>query len=82
MTVVPTPAKSVALSECRVTVTKETSGIGEIVAGDAPYEVYDLSGVKLGDSLEDMKPGFYIVRQGGTARKLKISGGAKRPAGR
>ncbi|MDE5568858.1 MAG: leucine-rich repeat protein, partial [Muribaculaceae bacterium] len=48
-----------------------TSGINEIDY-QADYEVYNLNGVKVGDSLEGLVHGFYIVRQGTTAKKIAI----------
>ncbi|MDE5567799.1 MAG: leucine-rich repeat protein [Muribaculaceae bacterium] len=48
-----------------------TSGINEIDY-QADYEVYNLGGVKVGNSVEGLEHGFYIVRQGATAKKIAI----------
>ena len=36
------------------------------------YDVYNLSGVWVGDSLEGLAHGFYVVRQGGIAKKVAV----------
>ncbi len=46
-------------------------GIGEINY-DEPYEVYDLNGLPVGDSLDTLLPGLYVVRQGQTVKKVAI----------
>lgn len=38
----------------------------------AEYKVYNLSGVKVGDSVDGLEHGFYIVRQGAAAKKIAI----------
>lgn len=48
-----------------------SSGINEIDY-QAEYEVYNLSGVKVGDSIEGLEHGFYIIRQGATAKKVAV----------
>ncbi|MDE5801211.1 MAG: Ig-like domain-containing protein, partial [Paramuribaculum sp.] len=55
----------------------ELSVIDEIGADQAekidysqPYDVYDLQGVLLGNSIEAVAPGFYIVRQGANTTKI------------
>lgn len=65
-----------------VTVTTEQGGVDEILVDDpedtttidpaSPYDVYNLSGVWVGDSLEGLSHGFYIVRQGSVAKKIAI----------
>ncbi|MDE6395881.1 MAG: leucine-rich repeat domain-containing protein, partial [Muribaculaceae bacterium] len=50
-------------------VTVETEGAIDF---DKDYEVYSLNGVWVGDSLEGLAHGFYIVRQGGVAKKIAI----------
>lgn len=40
---------------------------------DAPVKVYNLNGIYIGDSLDKHDPGFYIVRQGGKAKKVSIN---------
>ena len=54
-----------------------TSGIDEILADldtDAPYEVYNLNGVKVAtDSLQGLNHGFYIIRQGRVAKKIAVN---------
>lgn len=39
---------------------------------DAPCEIYNLNGVKAGNSLEGLAPGIYIVRQGNTIKKISV----------
>ena len=36
------------------------------------YDVYNLSGVWVGDSLEGLAHGFYVVRQGGIVKKVAV----------
>lgn len=37
-----------------------------------PYEVYNISGVKVGESKNGLENGFYILRQGKTVRKIFV----------
>ena len=37
---------------------------------DAPVEVYTLGGVKVGDSLNGLQKGIYIVKQGNKVQKV------------
>lgn len=55
-----------------VTFTGSTQGIGEIGIDEAngPVEFYNLQGVRV--AAENLVPGFYIVRQGNTAKKVFI----------
>ncbi|MDE6301745.1 MAG: hypothetical protein K2M19_08515, partial [Muribaculaceae bacterium] len=39
----------------------------------APYEVYNLNGMKVGDSRESLLPGIYIVRQGQAVQKIAVN---------
>lgn len=51
----------------------DISGIEDVVVEDnAPMEVYNLSGLKVGDSLEGLAPGLYIVRQGLNTKKVMV----------
>lgn len=51
----------------------DLSGIdGVVVEDDTHMEVYNLNGLKVGDSLEGLTPGFYIVRRGTTAEKVLV----------
>ncbi len=59
---------------------REYSGINTTTAEAAstidytrPYEVYTLSGAKLGQGVEDLSNGVYIVRQGSKAAKIGIN---------
>lgn len=52
-------------------------GIGDIYADDAidknkPVDVYNLSGIRVADSLEHLAPGVYIVRQDEKVGKIII----------
>ena len=54
--------------------TSEISGI-EVVRVDEldhtlPMNVYNMNGVKMGDRLEDLPAGIYIVRQGSKSAKV------------
>ncbi|MBD5310169.1 MAG: leucine-rich repeat domain-containing protein [Bacteroides sp.] len=57
----------------------DLSGIGDVI-GDmtdrevesAIFEVYDLRGVKVADSVKNLAPGLYIVREGNEARKMIV----------
>lgn len=40
--------------------------------GDDYEEVYDLNGIKVANSLENLRPGFYIVRKGNKTDKIMI----------
>lgn len=51
------------------------AGIEDVVADsnvNAPVEVYNLSGVKIGNSTETLAPGIYIVRQGTATKKIAV----------
>ena len=39
-------------------------------ASNAPVEVYTLGGVKVGSSLNGLQKGIYIIKQGGTVKKV------------
>lgn len=45
---------------------------GNSIDWSAPYEVYNLSGMMLGDSTDGLRPGIYIVRQGNRAEKISV----------
>ena len=48
-----------------------TTGITGITADkNAPVEVYTLGGVKVGDSLDGLQKGIYIVKQGNKVTKV------------
>ena len=54
--------------------TSEISGI-EVARVDEldhllPMNVYNMNGVKMGDRLEDLPAGIYIVRQGSKSAKV------------
>lgn len=63
------------------TVNDISTGIENVVIGnttgdidyDAPYEVYNLQGVFVGDRTDYLAPGFYIVRQGRTVKKIEVN---------
>lgn len=53
----------------------EFSGVEEIKAevdADTPYDIYNLNGVRVGDNIEVLTPGIYIVRQGATTKKISV----------
>lgn len=39
---------------------------------DAPYEIFNLNGVKVADSTENLPSGIYILRQGKLAKKIAV----------
>ncbi len=57
-----------------------SSGIGELTtdyAGDkidysSPYDVYTLSGVKIGSDISGLQVGLYLIRQGGKTIKIAV----------
>ncbi|MDE6370807.1 MAG: leucine-rich repeat domain-containing protein [Duncaniella sp.] len=53
----------------------DPAGIEEISADfdeNAPCEIYNLSGVKVSDTIEGLTPGLYIVRQGNAVKKIEV----------
>ncbi len=61
------------LPVARITYTYDTgSGVNEINADAADQEVYDLSGRRIGTSLDGVTPGIYVVRAGGKATKVAV----------
>ncbi|MDE6083648.1 MAG: leucine-rich repeat domain-containing protein [Muribaculaceae bacterium] len=39
---------------------------------DAPCEVFNLNGVKIADSTDNLPAGIYVIRQGNTAKKIAV----------
>lgn len=39
----------------------------------SPYEVYNLKGVKMGDNVNGLYTGTYIIRQGERVKKIVIN---------
>lgn len=37
-----------------------------------PYKVYNFNGMMIGNNIEDLAPGFYIIRQGSISKKITI----------
>ena len=66
----------------KVTVNKNPSGVEDIVVrsdgknGEIDFsssvEVYNLNGVCVSNSMKDLVPGIYIVRQGKTVKKIAV----------
>lgn len=55
----------------------EETGVEEITidnddSSNYPVEIYNLSGVKIGNTTENLAPGLYIKRQGRKVEKIKI----------
>lgn len=53
------------------------SGVEEVLVdgedySNAPIEIFNLSGLKVGDSTENLAPGVYIKRQGRKVEKIAI----------
>lgn len=55
---------------CTLTVTKST-GV-DALDSDNEMQVYDLNGHYVGEKVEGLKAGIYIVRQGNSAKKLVV----------
>lgn len=64
-----------------ITVNNSSSAIDNIISDgtadsdidfSAPFEVYNLQGVKVGVATDNLAPGIYIVRQGRIAKKIAI----------
>ena len=56
-------------------VVNEFSGVGEIAADidtNLPYEIYNLNGVKVGNNIEGLASGVYIIRQGQNVKKVSV----------
>ena len=53
--------------------TAATNGVAAIgLDGDAPVKVYDINGIYVSDTMEGLQQGTYIVRQGETAKTVRI----------
>ena len=53
--------------------TAATNGVAAIgLDGDAPVKVYDINGIYVSDTMEALQQGTYIVRQGETAKTVRI----------
>ena len=51
------------------------TGVVEIeddINSDEPYEVYNLNGIKISSSMENLAPGLYIVTQGSVVKKINV----------
>ena len=51
------------------------SGIEDVFAefdSTLPYEVYNLNGVMIGNSIDNLAHGIYIVRQGNAVKKITV----------
>lgn len=42
------------------------------ITPDAKIDVYDFNGIRVADSLNDLNPGLYIIRQGKNVKKISI----------
>ncbi|MDE6554101.1 MAG: hypothetical protein K2K98_14245, partial [Muribaculaceae bacterium] len=71
-TVVITAKAGDKTAECKVTVNK-TSAV-ELIGLDpeAPVKVFDLNGIYVGETMEGLQQGTYIVRQGNVAKKVRV----------
>ena len=55
--------------------TYDPAGIDDVIADfneNAPYEIYNINGVKAGDNINALVPGLYIIRQGKTVKKIAV----------
>ncbi|MDE5849326.1 MAG: Ig-like domain-containing protein [Muribaculaceae bacterium] len=71
-TVVITAKAGDKTAECTVTVNR-TSAV-ELIGLDpeAPVKVFDLNGIYVGETMEGLQQGTYIVRQGNVAKKVRV----------
>lgn len=44
----------------------------ETFNSDKPYDIYTLNGVRVGNDIDSLSPGFYIVRQGNYMKKIAV----------
>ncbi|MDE5887162.1 MAG: leucine-rich repeat domain-containing protein, partial [Muribaculaceae bacterium] len=52
-----------------------STGIDDVITDfneNAPYEIYNINGVKAGDNINALSPGLYIIRQGKTVKKIMV----------
>ncbi|MDE6339508.1 MAG: hypothetical protein K2K97_06950 [Muribaculaceae bacterium] len=54
------------------TATDTDSYASRILDMHLPYSVYNLSGIKVADSIENLSQGIYIVRQGTKTIKIAV----------
>ena len=52
----------------------EYTGVDQLPAQefDGPVEVFDLNGVKVSDTTENLAKGIYVVRQGSAVKKIVV----------
>ena len=63
----------IAWMDKRLNYTYADNGITDVLVDlTQPYRVYSLSGQPSGDSLEGLRPGIYVVRQGEAAKKVVV----------
>lgn len=51
------------------------SGIADVISDldeDAPCEIFNLNGVKVGDSFDTLASGLYIISQGNKRKKIIV----------
>lgn len=57
----------------KITAKGADSGIEDVTVDyTQPYEVYNLMGVRVRDTVGDLTPGIYIIRQGKNAKKILV----------
>jgi hypothetical protein len=57
----------------RLGYTYVDNGISDVLVDlTQPYRVYSLSGQPCGNTLDGLRPGIYVVRQGQQARKIVV----------
>ena len=63
----------IAWMDKKLNYTYADNGITDVLVDlTQPYRVYSLSGQPYGDSLEGLRPGIYVVRQGEAAKKVVV----------
>ena len=63
----------IAWMDKRLNYTYVDNGISDVLVDlTQPYRVYSLSGQPCGNTLDGLRPGIYVVRQGQQARKIVV----------
>lgn len=65
-------AGSIEIKCSQIGVGVETVGADGEIDFNAPYEVYDIKGALIGNSMERLSGGIYILRQGGVVKKIAV----------
>ena len=47
-------------------------GNAEAIDWSLPYEVYDMRGVKVGETMDELAKGIYVIMQGNATMKVSV----------